>query len=138
MVPLCLILSGVASAQSSDTSHSISVATVLTGQVINARIITQMIRQNIALTSESPHLITGSPLDAPDILIRVNIAESPDGNIVVLSGTGVSGGSGFTYQGTGSSSAPSAFPVDRGTHRGKEWKRLEDLAAALRASLVIR
>ena len=123
------------SGQSPDTTHSIRFSTILGGAVVFNQIAAEMTRQNIAVTSEFPHVIMGTPLDAPDIQIRVNIAESSDLNVVMLSAVGISGGGRFTYQGTGGSSAPSMYTVDRGTHRGREWKRIEDLAAALRKTL---
>lgn len=119
----------VGAAQTPDTSHAIRVPTVLVGPAINNRIAVEMTRQNIAVTSESPHQVTGSPIDAADITIRANIAEEGEGNVVVLSAVGMSGNF---------ANGPALFSVDRGTHRGKEWQRLEDLAAGLRKTLVVR
>jgi hypothetical protein len=136
LAPFGLLLAlSIASAQSPDSTHSIRFSTILSGDVIG-KIAAEMTRQNIAVTSESPHAVLGTPLDAPDIQIRVNVSGASEmKDVVVISAVGVAGGGGFTFQGTGSSSAPSVFPIDRGTHRGKEWKRIEELAAALRLSL---
>lgn len=103
------IVARVAGPQAPDTSRSIRVSTVLVGPVTNNRIAVEMIRQNIAISSESPRTVTGYPLDAPDIVIRANIVEEGGGSVVVLSAVAVTNG------------APPAAPVyavDRGTHRG--------------------
>lgn len=123
-------VSAAASAQTADTVHAIRVSTVLVGPVINNRIAVAMTRQNIAVTSESPHIITGTPIEAPDVQIRVNTAEDGEGNIVVISAVWTPG--------TDTSPVPSAIPVERATHRGKDWQRIEALAAALRQSLVVK
>lgn len=123
-------------AQISDIDHSIRFSTVLAGPAVYNQIISEMSRQNIAVTSELPHAIAGMPLDAADVQIRVNIAPDSAGlTVLIFSAVATGGGGGFVYPGTGGSSSPTTFPVDKGTHRGKEWKRLEALSSALRAVL---
>lgn len=124
---LLAIASLRAGAQMPDSSRAIRFEIPLYGPVIVSRIATEMMKQNISLTSESVHLVTGSPIDAPDVEIRINVAESGPNNVLMISAVGAP-----------TSTSQARYAIDRGTRGGKEWQRLEDLAAALRKSLVIK
>jgi hypothetical protein len=124
---LCVALMAErASAQAADTSHAILLQVPLYGPVVTNKIAAEMIKQNISLRSESLHSITGTPIDAPDVEVRINVAESGPDTMLMLTAVGVSG------------ATSSAYPIDRATHMGRDWRRLEALAEALRKSLVIK
>jgi hypothetical protein len=123
----------LSSGQEPDTAHSIWVEiNPGSAETVRASVITHLVRQNMAIIGETENSLIVAPVEEPSINIRITLLQSSSQTTLVFSGVVPSGG-GSLFQGTGSNSAQSFQPIDKGTYHGRAWKRMQALAVSLGA-----
>jgi hypothetical protein len=120
-----------AQAPAPDTAHSIRISLPLAESHVYRGVLEGLLANNMTVTGQSANAIFASPVEAPGASIRIMIVGSPTSTEVMISEALAKAGGGSSFQGTGMSFGGNVEAVDRGGN--KFWKRVEQLAATLRA-----